>query len=224
MLGSPENPYYRIKGVAVSASMLARLLACALRLLGATLRIRLRDDAGYLSGGYKGRYIFAFWHNRMFMLPIIHARFYKKRQEPVKGVAALTSASGEGTLLAQIFARFNLTAVRGSTSRFGTAALSELVDKIAHGFDVAVTPDGPRGPLYRLSPGVIFLAQSTGAAVLPVHVEYARCFRLKSWDRFMIPLPFSRVEVAFGPLFHAVSSTLQDATASLAEIMEPVTH
>ena len=66
---------------------------------------------------------------------------------------------------------------------------------VDEGTDVFVTPDGPRGPRYRVNPGIVLLAQKTGAPVMPVRVTYSRCLRLKSWDRFMIPLPFARVDV-----------------------------
>ena len=75
-----------------------------------------------------------------------------------------------------------------------------------HGGDVAITPDGPRGPRYKLGPGIILLAQQTGAPVVPIHVEYSRYLRAGRWDGFMIPVPFARVQVTLGPL-HYVRET-----------------
>lgn len=93
-------------------------------------------------------------------------------------------------------------AVRGSSSRRGALALRELRRLVAEGRDIAITPDGPRGPRYVLGPGVVHLAQTTGAPIMPVHARFSRAFRLKSWDGFNVPLPFSKVEVTISPMIH----------------------
>ncbi len=89
--------------------------------------------------------------------------------------------------------------VRGSSSRRGSTALRELSLKLEQGYDLAITPDGPRGPKYSLGPGVIFLSQKTGAPIMPLHARYHHAFRLKTWDTFPIPLPFSRVDITMDP-------------------------
>ena len=88
--------------------------------------------------------------------------------------------------------------MRGSSSRKGASAIRQLAEVIAQGKDVMITPDGPRGPAYELGQGIVFLAQQSGAAVVPVNLEYSSCWRLKSWDRFILPKPFSKVRVIFG--------------------------
>ena len=88
--------------------------------------------------------------------------------------------------------------VRGSSSRRGSQALRELVSLIRQGEDIAITPDGPRGPRYKLGPGVILLAQATGATIVPARASFSRCFRMKTWDGFIIPLPFSTISVTMG--------------------------
>ena len=88
--------------------------------------------------------------------------------------------------------------VRGSSSRRGSRALLELVRLIRIGRDIAITPDGPRGPKYSLGPGVILLAQNTGARIIPMHAKFSRCIRMKTWDGFIIPLPFSKVSGTIG--------------------------
>jgi lysophospholipid acyltransferase (LPLAT)-like uncharacterized protein len=75
----------------------------------------------------------------------------------------------------------------------------QLADVIASGHDVVITPDGPRGPAYRPGGGIILLAQKTDARVVPLNLEYARCWRLPSWDRFILPRPFTRVRFILGP-------------------------
>jgi hypothetical protein len=107
----------------------------------------------------------------------------------------LISASRDGDLLADAVRRFGYDVVRGSSSRLGASAILQLTQVLATGGDVVITPDGPRGPAYELGPGIIFLAQKSGAAVLPINLEYSRCWRLGSWDRFIVPRPFAKVRV-----------------------------
>ena len=116
--------------------------------------------------------------------------------------------------------RFHLRSVRGSSSRRGATALLQLSSALEGGEDVAVTPDGPRGPCYRLGPGVVFLARQTGAAILPIHVEYSRAIRLKSWDRFMIPWPFSTARVVFDqPITISAEGDLEEERARIERLL-----
>jgi hypothetical protein len=133
-----------------------------------------------------------------------------ERYFPARAGAALASQSKDGEIIAAFIDRFGLRPIRGSSSRGGGRALVEMKRAFDSGFDVAITPDGPRGPRYRLNPGVIKLAQLTGGTVLPMHIEYSRCWRLKSWDGFMIPRPFARVEITFDTL-HRVNATANEA-------------
>ncbi len=196
-------------------NFLGWLIASVVRVLALTLRIHLDDESGLRRGAVPGPVLWTFWHNRMLLVPVIRSRYYMHRSG-----AVLTSASKDGALLAAVMKQFGLDAVRGSSSRRGTAAFLALTDWVKAGQDVAITPDGPRGPCYTLSPGVVKLAQVTGAPIQPIHVEYSRCVRLKSWDRFMIPLPFSRVDVTFDALFHAPDDA-EEAQAQLDRIMQP---
>ena len=174
------------------------LAAFLIRLIGLTVRLKLHDHAGYLSGKHKGPYIIAFWHNRMLIMPLIYSRYYQGKQATV-----LTSASREGSLVERVVRSFGMDAVRGSSSRRGAAALLALDDRMEKGLDVIVTPDGPRGPCYKLGPGIVFLSQRSGQPVMPIRVDYSRYIELKSWDRFRIPLPFSRIHVTLDSLFFA---------------------
>jgi lysophospholipid acyltransferase (LPLAT)-like uncharacterized protein len=179
--------------------ILATLLAWVMRALGFTLRLECRDLAGYFDPARRGPFIAAMWHNRILVLPITFERFRHRGQR----LAVLTSASRDGGLLSAVVRQFGFETVRGSSSRRGGVALRELHGKLAEGVDVAITPDGPRGPVYTVSPGIIFLAAKTGRPLMLVHVECERCWQLKSWDRFRIPKPFSKVIVTFrlaGPL------------------------
>jgi lysophospholipid acyltransferase (LPLAT)-like uncharacterized protein len=172
---------------------LAILGSKILRLLFLTLRLELDDRAGLSKNFPRSPVIFCFWHNRILGITLTFIRHYPGKAR--KGVTVLTSASRDGEVLAQLVGEFGMSAVRGSSSRRGSRALLELVDQVENGSDIAITPDGPRGPRYLLGPGVVSLAQLTATPIVPMHAKFSRCFRLKSWDGFIIPLPFSKVWV-----------------------------
>ncbi len=168
-------------------------IAMLVRLLALTLRIRIEDRCGILAQRPEGSLIWAFWHNRILVMPWIYRRHLSDRNG-----AVLTSASRDGAVLAETMRNFGVSAVRGSSSRRGGQAMVELVKWIAKGHDVVIIPDGPRGPSYHLQPGIVKLAQKTGAGILPILVDYHSYWELKSWDQFRIPKPFSKVVVELG--------------------------
>jgi lysophospholipid acyltransferase (LPLAT)-like uncharacterized protein len=184
------------------------LIAFGYRLLqiwARTLRFTIEDHAGVVGAPPNERYIGALWHNRLLLLPFVLKRFLPERRG-----AALISASRDGALLADLVERFDFEVVRGSTSRQGASAIRQLAEIIARGKDVVITPDGPRGPAYELGQGIVYLAQQSGAAVVPINLEYSGSWRVKSWDRFILPRPFSRVRVIFGAP-HRVAQTSTEA-------------
>jgi lysophospholipid acyltransferase (LPLAT)-like uncharacterized protein len=188
-----------------------------------TLRYEIDDRADLLGNPVRENYIGSLWHNRLLLISHVLKRFLPQRPG-----AGLISASRDGDLIADATQRFGFDVVRGSTSRLGTSAILELSNVLASGRDILITPDGPRGPAYELGAGVIFLAQKSGAAVLPINLEFSACWRVKSWDRFILPRPFSKVRFIIGPP-HRVRSTgtpeefeaerlrLQEAMMSLVE-------
>lgn len=164
-----------------------------LQILAHTLRYEMDDRAGVLGKPVEGNYIATLWHNRLLLISFVLKKFFPQRPG-----AGLISASRDGDMIADVTRRSGFDVVRGSSSRMGASALLELSEVLASGRDVLITPDGPRGPAYELGPGIIFLAQKTGAPVVPVNMEYSSCWRVKSWDRFIIPRPFSKVRVIIG--------------------------
>jgi lysophospholipid acyltransferase (LPLAT)-like uncharacterized protein len=196
-----------------------------LQIWARTLRFQIEDRAHVVGAPPNERYIGALWHNRLLLFPFVLRRYLPERRG-----AALISTSRDGAILADLIERFDFEVVRGSSSRKGASAMRQLAEVIASGRDVVITPDGPRGPAYELGQGIIFLAQQSGAAVVPVNMEYSSCWRLKSWDRFILPRPFSTVRVIFGPP-HRVGETsndeeferervrLQDAMLQLVEML-----
>lgn len=166
------------------------LLRFLVTLIGSSLRWQIEDPSGLLANTPQRPMIIAFWHNRLFLLPYLFRKHWRARQRDK--VAVLVSASKDGEKLAQVLSRFNLICVRGSSSRRGKEALRELTRLVHEGYDAGITPDGPRGPKYRVQPGVIDLAQLTQAPILPVSYVLARKITINSWDSFMVPLPFTR--------------------------------
>jgi hypothetical protein len=198
---------------------LGGLIAAVVRVLGCTLRVRVEDRCGVTNPDNAQRMIWTFWHNRMLIVPLLRARWAAHRDG-----AVLTSASRDGAIIAAAMSRFRLTSVRGSSSRRGATALIALKGTLDSGADVAVTPDGPRGPCYKLGQGIVFLAQQTGAGILPIHIEYSRAVRLKSWDRFMIPLPFSTVRVIFDSLiFVPPGADIETERVKIEKLLQPET-
>lgn len=158
-----------------------------------TLRFRVEDPEKILPASREQPFILAVWHNRLLLLPPIFSLCFPHRRS-----VGLISTSKDGDFVSILVERFGHGTVRGSSSRKGVIALRQLVDALNAGTNVLITPDGPRGPLYEVNQGAIFVAQKSGAAIVPMQIEYARAWRLKSWDGFFIPKPFSTVRVIFG--------------------------
>jgi len=175
-----------------------------LQIWARTLRFQIEDRANVVGAPPNERYIGALWHNRLLLLPFVIKRYLPKRRG-----AALISTSRDGAILADLVERFEFEVVRGSSSRKGASAVRQLAEVIASGRDVVITPDGPRGPAYELGQGIVFLAQQSGAEVVPINLEYSSCWRAQSWDQFILPKPFSTVRVIFGRP-HRVASTATD--------------
>jgi len=183
--------------------MIARVLpavaGAAVSVLGMTLSVRVvgMDPLRPLwQAGHP--LIYGVWHARILMVPWLNARL--RQGEAVRRVTVLASRSRDGQLMADFAGRFGLAVVRGSSSRGGLEALRELVRALRGGDDVAMVPDGPRGPARRLQGGIVALAAATGAPIVPLGVAASPARRLGSWDRFMVPMPFARCGVAFGSL------------------------
>lgn len=189
-----------------------------LKLLAWTLRVRLQDDAGIYDPGRKSPVIVCIWHNRLLGALLGDYRTGKRRAVPF---SVLTSASKDGGWIAAIVRRFRMGAVRGSSSRRGAAALMEITRHLEGGGDIAITPDGPRGPAYKIAPGIIYLAQRTGMRIVPVEIQMSRKWHIgKKWDALWIPKPFAEVTlVLHAPLEIAPDATVEAATGRVDSAM-----
>jgi lysophospholipid acyltransferase (LPLAT)-like uncharacterized protein len=192
----PQRP--RASGVVVPQQvqwhgrLAARLIWLVVKACGATVRFKLDDPADFLnrSAATPEPVIFCIWHNRLALCLKIYQRFVQARQ-PARRLAAMVSASRDGGLLARALELFAVQPVRGSSSRRGPQALLELTTWAERGYDLAITPDGPRGPRYVVQDGVIALSQLTGRPIVPASYHLSWKWQAKSWDRFQIPLPFT---------------------------------
>ena len=176
--------------------LLIWLVAIVIKAFLRTLRFRIVDEAGFFQSSDPRPVVALMWHNRMLGVAAAFTRYYPKR----KGAYILNSASRDGAYAAELVRHLGVGSIRGSSSRRGAIALMDLVKKVKQGYDLCITPDGPRGPRYKLSPGVVLLSQHCQVPLMPLLFEFSSCWRLKSWDGFAIPKPFSRIDLTILPL------------------------
>jgi lysophospholipid acyltransferase (LPLAT)-like uncharacterized protein len=184
-----------------------RLGATLHRSLGATWRVRVEDDGPLREMRRERRpVILTFWHSRIIPLSYFHRG---------EGNVALVSEHEDGEYTTQILKRMGYaTAARGSATRGGVQGLRGLLRAVREGRDIGITPDGPRGPARVLKEGVLVTAQLSGAPILPLAAGGPSFWSVGSWDRMIIPKPFSRVTLKYG----ALQFIPRDATAAdLAE-------
>ena len=200
--GQPKNAQ---AALTPKARRIGWAVASLIRLLSVTYRWRLHDPDRISESPPEHSMIWMVWHNRIFVAPAAYRRYLSSR----KG-ATLTSPSKDGEIIAATVAKFRVSAVRGSSSRRGAAALVELRDWIKRGFDILIVPDGPRGPRYRLGRGVVKLAQLTDAKILPMRIEYGAYWKFRSWDQFRLPKPFTTVDIYLEQLVEVASDLSGD--------------
>ena len=170
--------------------LISRLGALFILLVGMTWRFQIFGDQNVQGVWARGKNpIYAFWHGRML------AFCYSNRRQ---NIHIMVSEHRDGEIIARIVRLLGFVPVRGSTTRGGRKALFQIAGRIGTGKDVAITPDGPKGPRWRVQPGVIALAQRTGMPIIPAANGVSFGKTLLSWDRFLIPMPFSKVAVLLG--------------------------
>lgn len=164
--------------------------ALVVRVLGMTWRIDRSGLAAFDERIAAGeRCVFAFWHARMFPLVYTHRH---------RAIVVLISRHHDGELIARIIERLGFRTARGSSTRGGEEGARDLLRLAAERALLAITPDGPRGPAERVKPGLAWIASRSGLPVIPVATAARSAWVFRSWDRFRIPKPFTRVVVAYG--------------------------
>jgi lysophospholipid acyltransferase (LPLAT)-like uncharacterized protein len=185
------------------AARLARAGGVVLRALAATWRVSFVNPQVVSDLRLRQQpFIYLLWHGTL--LPLVWA--HRNRN-----VVAMISEHSDGEIIARIVHSIGYRTVRGSSSRGAARALLGACRVIEEGACLAVTPDGPRGPAESVAPGAAMIAQRTGAPMVPVSLKASSAWRLKSWDRFMIPKPFARVQVAYGDPIVVDAESARDA-------------
>ncbi|MDH3255187.1 MAG: lysophospholipid acyltransferase family protein [Acidobacteriota bacterium] len=204
----------------IKVAAAAAILALWVRLVGRSCRLSGGAGEEHLEGVIAdgGPVILCMWHNRLFYLT-----YYLWQRLLLKGVVVhpLISRSKDGELLNRLALRFGYSVVRGSTSRGGATGLRQLARVIRHGGSVATVGDGPRGPRYVLKPGPVSLAKLTGAPILPIAYASEKAWAVNSWDRLVLPKPFSNVAVVVGqPVAVARNASDEDLSHSLIHLQK----
>jgi hypothetical protein len=169
------------------------LAVAALWLLGKTTRKRYIGAEELLDHWRRGKQvILAFWHGRILLMPFPYQTYRGSK------ACIMNSIHRDGEIITRVIKRFGVRAVRGSSTRGWMGGLKGLLEAYRQGYDLIVVPDGPRGPRYQAKPGVLQLARATGASIFPVTYGAAWKTTIDSWDRLLIPFPFSRVTYVIG--------------------------
>ena len=185
--------------------ILSRVVGAVVALHRATPQVERLHFEHYLGLRARGvPILFALWHGRMFLSILEHRG---------SGIATMASRSKDGEVIALWLERNGYRAARGSSTRGGGQALRELVRHVRGGGNAALTVDGPRGPARDVQPGIVQLAKLTGGWILPITSSSSRARFLASWDRYLLPLPFSRCIVAYGEPF-PIETGLPDEEAA----------
>jgi lysophospholipid acyltransferase (LPLAT)-like uncharacterized protein len=174
----------------MALAIIPRVVALLLRALHRTLRYEVVVEPGAEPATPPALQVWCFWHRCL----IPCACYFHDRFKP----AVLISRSFDGELIARTIERLGFLTARGSSTRSGGAGLLALAKAVARGNPAVFTADGPRGPIYKVKPGAIKLAQLTGYAVGIFYAHPEKAWQLRSWDRFLIPRPFSRVAISWG--------------------------
>jgi lysophospholipid acyltransferase (LPLAT)-like uncharacterized protein len=168
-------------------SLSASVFAVGIRALFRTVRLRLHEETPGTNPYVKGpreRFLYCVWHDSM-VIPVFAGK--------PSSAAALTSRHADGSFVAQVLRRVGMSTVRGSTNHIGPGAMRELM-RVVEDKDLAITPDGPRGPRRQVTRGIAFLASRSGHAIVPTAAACVRCWKIRgSWTDLVIPKPFTKV-------------------------------
>lgn len=193
----------------------ARLGAALVWLIARTWRVRYVQSAAIDEARRrKEPVVFVAWHGQLLPQLWAHRR---------RNISLLISEHRDGELIARIARALGYRTVRGSSTRGANRALIGLVRELDAGYDVAITPDGPRGPYHSFAPGTLLVAQRSGRPIVPVGAHASRAWQFKSWDRFTLPKPFARITVAYGPFLEPPAGhprALAELTSAYREALE----
>lgn len=180
-------------------SLLARLY---IRFLGLTSRVTIKGESRH-----RGPAVYALWHRQEVLMIWLHRN---------QGLCGLVSQSKDGEYMARILLGMGFNVIRGSSTTGGSQSLRALTKAARAGYSIAVTPDGPKGPIFKVHPGIIFIAQKAGVPIIPAACALSKKKILRSWDKYQFPLPFGRIEAVYGEPIHVAET--DDLAAKSQEI------
>jgi lysophospholipid acyltransferase (LPLAT)-like uncharacterized protein len=195
--------------------LLPKLIALVIRALVGTLRVTTDDRGGVLYRPDHEPTILAFWHNRTLVMASFYERYCGRG-----GRTSYTfiSRSRDGQFITDVAEQFGVMAVRGSSSKHGmSAALAALRKADDARNDITITPDGPRGPRYQIQPGILRLAQATGRPIVAIDARFGWKIEGKSWDKFQIPLPFSRCHLVLSEPIRVPPDASDEELAAISQ-------
>lgn len=186
-----------------------QLIVLLQRLLILTCRVKVVGEP--IMAAHKGKpFILGVWHTNVFLCPCLNRG---------RGIGVLASASKDGDVISGVIERFGNFAIRGSSSQGGQKALTAMIRHLRRKGAIAITPDGPRGPIYQVKEGIVAAAVLGKAPIIPCHYEASRQWILNSWDEQRIPKPFSRIVMTFGPVLHIPKDTPKEGFPHQAQIV-----
>ena len=158
------------------------------------------------------KFIMACWHGELLMIPYAYTRYRKNPH-----VKLLISEHFDGNLIAKTLNFFGFGTIRGSSTRGGAKALIESIKEIKNGYDLGITPDGPKGPRHEVHDGIVIMAQKAKVKIVLVEIKPTKFWQLKSWDKFVIPKPFGTINYYISDLIDVGDKSLQEAKDILKE-------
>lgn len=203
--------YLKIYLLGSFGALVLRGLSCTWRLEESSREelLRVAKFVGQSGSAQPEEVIFAFWHNKQLMMPFL-ARHYRRLGGDRRAITVMISQHGDGRIIAWAVRLLGLKSVAGSSSKGGSQALRALVNLLEKGEHVAITPDGPRGPVYTAKPGVVKLAQISSSPILPLGVSADRVWRFGSWDKMELPKPFATVQFRVGEPINVLQDLLPE--------------
>jgi lysophospholipid acyltransferase (LPLAT)-like uncharacterized protein len=215
----PDSPHHQSFGLKTFLSPLGILY----RLWTLSIRLSYKDEDGRAEMKNTTEPVtIILWHNRLFLAGEWHQRFRKKRK-----CYGLISGSRDGAWLETFYGWAGIRAIRGSRNRRGSQATRELIRLVKDGNDAGITPDGSRGPKYQAKSGALLIARASRSPVVLLSFSYSWAIRLKSWDQFVIPLPFSKIRVRTALLPNEElfrERDLEEATKRVEHLLASMTH
>jgi len=192
-------------------SILSFLAWLYVQVVAVTSRINIKGN-----NNLPGAAIYSLWHRQEVLMIYLHRD---------RNLCGMISKSKDGEYMARIIKRFGYSFVRGSTTSGGIMALRGLIKAARSGYSIAMTPDGPHGPVFKVQPGTVYLAQKAGIPIVPAACAYARKKVLRSWDRYQFPLPFNHIEAVYGePFFVSETDDVPAKCIELEHVMNKLTE